>query len=426
MPGVSAVSMFGRLLDRSVAEIGEIAADGRRFDRERIVNVADVWDNNTFPFFAVALTRPRRVAEWRARRALMWMADLGPTRRAWMIEQAGPDLEALLPLPADRPAHYRDYRGQVWPGVAPLDKHAVEEDYDLAAATVRTVRLERAGTSLCAHVALHAPRRFDAAGSLEDAVVQLYLDDVRAAEFDSDDEPGAGITVGAEGFEVRVGRRGRLRAAKATVGFEDMDWYRSTAGRAADAVTPRGRTGPRGPRGVEWRLARGAALDAAHVLHEAMLELRSVRYSTNVGRVPLRELCAAFAGAGAGVLAAAGGARERAFRELAEAWIAASPPAMADRIADRFGEGHWARAAIRADRPAGAAATGTAEVRLVSYTAAHVQWGVPRQASAVLNLAVLLADGTWDMRAQQEQEPGRVTFSADYSSSIQASVSSSK
>ena len=58
MTGASAMPMFAALLDRSVARIGESAADGRRFDRQAIAEIADVWDNNTFPLFSTALSRP--------------------------------------------------------------------------------------------------------------------------------------------------------------------------------------------------------------------------------------------------------------------------------------------------------------------------------------------------------------------------------
>src|SRR4051812_45476817 len=95
----SAGEVFAALLDRSFAEIADLSADGRVFDRERVAENADVWDNNTAAFFRVAQTRPRRAREQAARAALVWMAELGPTRRAWMVEQAtvaGHRLEPLL------------------------------------------------------------------------------------------------------------------------------------------------------------------------------------------------------------------------------------------------------------------------------------------------------------------------------------------
>ncbi|MFC4044041.1 hypothetical protein ACFO1B_36950 [Dactylosporangium siamense] len=39
-----AAAAFGVLLDRLVTRIGELAADARRFDREEMATLADVWD----------------------------------------------------------------------------------------------------------------------------------------------------------------------------------------------------------------------------------------------------------------------------------------------------------------------------------------------------------------------------------------------
>ncbi|GAA4250242.1 hypothetical protein [Dactylosporangium darangshiense] len=398
---MSGVAAFGALLDRSVARIGELAADGRDFDRQGIAEIADIWDNNLFPLFAVALTRPRWIAEWRARAALRWMADLGPSRRAWMIEQAaiaGHRLEPLLGPPVERPAHFRDYRGEVRATVVPLTE-SVAEDYDLDRATVRTVRVERHKQGLAAYLALASPRRFEAPGYEADAIVELFLQDVRTAEFDSDDAAGVSI-----GQEIRIGENGRFRAGKASVGFDDMAWHLSRAGRAADAAVPRGRDQRRERRPVQWRLAGGAAGDAALVLRQAMLEIRSVRYSRLVGEVPVRELCEALAGAGAKVLA--GGS----FRELAEGWVAASP-VLADRVADLVPDGHWARTAIseRTPRP-DQELPNQAQLTLASYTAAHDHYGLARDATAIVNLAVPDGGGPWAIRALEFERPGRVTF----------------
>ena len=66
----STLSMFAALLDRSFVQIGESGADGCFFDRATVVQVADVWDNNAFALFAVALGRPGWFRERRARAAL--------------------------------------------------------------------------------------------------------------------------------------------------------------------------------------------------------------------------------------------------------------------------------------------------------------------------------------------------------------------
>ncbi|GGM55171.1 hypothetical protein GCM10011608_45040 [Micromonospora sonchi] len=128
MAGTSEMSMCAALLDRSVAQIGELAADGRYVDRQAIVRIADAWDNNTFPLFDTALTRPGWWRQRRARAALGRMADLSPDSRAWMIEQAaiaGYRLEPHLPPPVAPVVHYRDYQGLVQPDVVPLTASAI-------------------------------------------------------------------------------------------------------------------------------------------------------------------------------------------------------------------------------------------------------------------------------------------------------------
>ncbi len=62
MTWAAVMPMFAALLDRPVARIGELAADGRRFDRQAIAEIADVWDNNTFPLFSTVAQSPGVVA----------------------------------------------------------------------------------------------------------------------------------------------------------------------------------------------------------------------------------------------------------------------------------------------------------------------------------------------------------------------------
>jgi hypothetical protein len=157
-------------------------------------------------------------------------------------------------------------------------------------------------------------------------------------------------------------------------------------------------------------------MDAAVVLHRAMLEIRSVRYSTSVGWVPLWELCDAFAGAGEGVLSAAGKpwtARDRAFRRLAEEWIAGSP-FLADQIMDRFAADHWVRAVIPtgSPRPSSESLPEQAQLTLARYTAAHVRFGADCDAEAVVNLAVPDDHGRWELRTLEFQQPTRLSVSA--------------
>jgi hypothetical protein len=139
---------------------------------------------------------------------------------------------------------------------------SVDNDYDLARAEVRAVREERGGQQLCGYVALVAPRRYAMPGGDEDAIVKLFLSDVRTARFDSDDDGGATLTADATGVEVRVGAHAHFHADSATMGFDDPLWHLSHAGQTADAASPHRRTSRRRPRQTGWPLGRGAALDA--------------------------------------------------------------------------------------------------------------------------------------------------------------------
>ena len=76
------IAALAALLDRSVARIVEVSADGRYFDREQIAAIADIGDNNSVPLLGALAGRTRRERERRAGDALHRMADLGPDRRA--------------------------------------------------------------------------------------------------------------------------------------------------------------------------------------------------------------------------------------------------------------------------------------------------------------------------------------------------------
>lgn len=139
-----------------------------------------------------------------------------------------------------------------------------------------------------------------------------------------------------------------------------------------------------------------------------------MRYSKVVGRVPLRELCDAFAGAGAGVLTAAaqrGAARDHAFRRLAEEWITRSPN-LARRIARWSAAGPWTRAAAPSGspRPTVVDLPAQAQLTLAAYTAAHTEYGVAREATVVVNLAVPDGDDTWGLRAMEFPCPARLSL----------------
>ena len=419
MAGTSAISMYAALLDRSVAQIGELAADVRYVDRQEIVRIADIWDVNTLPLFDTAISRPGWWRQRRARAALGWMADLSPDRRAWMIEQAaiaGHRLEPVLPSPVAPIVHHRDYQGQVQPGVIPLTASAIAavlRDYDLNRAEVRTVRVERAGQNLSGYLAMAAPCRYATSNDHGDAVVQLFLDDVQDVRFDSEDATTVGLDADPTAVRVRLGVHGHLNAASAALWFDDPAWHLSHAGRAADAVTPPRRTARNPPRQVKRPQVRGEALDAAMVLHHTMLAIRSMRYSHLVDRIPLRELVDAFADAGAAILTAADqrrAGRDHAFRQLTMQWITAAPR-LAHRVAARFPNGHWIRAVVPTDTPQPTTVDlpAQAQLTLATYTTAHAQFGMKRDASAVVNLTVPDND-SWALRAMVFQRPTHLSI----------------
>ncbi|WP_127504242.1 hypothetical protein [Actinoplanes solisilvae] len=347
-----AVAALGTLLDRSVARIGELTSDGRFFDRREVARIADIWDNNTMPFFAV-LTSPER-----AREALDWMAAFSPERRAWMIQQV-PDVAPLLSAAPPREQHYRDYRDAVRPGTMALTT-ALADTYDLASAEVSSFTVERTGSTLSADVELQPERAFPAPSGTRDVKLWLHFSDVRGARFDSDDAVGASMLAGGD---VRLGGHGYVHAAEAEVWIDDDAWHLSPVGKAADAVTP-----PRQPRTeVTWPAVVGEAGTAAFALYERMLRIRMVRSPGMVGRVPLRTLSAALAKAGSQALDANGRfLRNRAFTRLAHRWndIAAPP------------------------RPP-AAAPGD-HLTLAQLNAGH---------NTIINSAVRDDDGTWALRS---------------------------
>lgn len=389
MPRESAASMFAALLDRSVARIGELAADGRFFDRRQVVETSDVWDNNTFPFFDVAWSPPRR-REQRARDALRWMADLGPGRRAWMSDIVGERI--LGPAPV-QPKHYRDHLGHVRPATEPL---AGPGDYALDRATLRSFLIERAGTRLGGHVTLTAPRRFDVPAGRPEATVTLHLADIQQARLDSADTGGAAL----DGATIRVGAYGLLTGSGGTISVDDPCWHLSPAGRAADAITPAERPPRVDDPERRARLSAGA-VDAALVLKFAMMLVRSVRYAKQVGRVPLGEISAALAGAGDAVLSAAArpwGRRDRALRRLAEGWLEASPY-LTHELRRLMRDNAWLNAMPDRDRPAPPARPDRGQLTLATF----------RDGGALVNLA---AAGTWELSATELPGAGRMTLDA--------------
>ncbi|MFJ7627054.1 hypothetical protein ACIQZN_11235 [Streptomyces sp. NPDC097595] len=263
-----AMAVLAALLDRSVVRIAEAAADARRYDREAIRAASDVWDNNLFPLFRAAHSAHAHKRERRALAALEWMAGISERRRRWMREQAavaGYDIGPLLPS-AGPYVPGRDYRGHV---MAPLPQavtgRRVAEllpDYDLSAAEVSHLRVERAGRELTAQLQLAVPRKFavEESEAADPALLNVALDRVTEAAFDLSDTRGAVLDPRSDGIAVSVGANGRLRAEAAEYWCDDRSWHRSAAGRRADAV----------------------------LLRHVMWEIRTVRYPGKADRVPVR------------------------------------------------------------------------------------------------------------------------------------------
>jgi hypothetical protein len=325
MLGRGAMSMYAAVLDHTVTEIAAIAADPRHFDRHKVTRLADIWDNNTYPLFQAALLPTGWQRNRRARAGLRWMAAFGADRRAWMIEQVGPDLTKLLGRAVPDSRHYRDHRGTIRPSILPLDIPALTADYDLSGAMITKIDVERAGDRLTGAVGLTAPRLFPASESAREPAITVSLGDLREFEFDSAGiaTPGVVMAATSGGVEITFGARSRFAGADATVWIDDDSWCFSRAGLAADAVTPKRKSRRR-------ELPRGSVTvpDTALVLHSAMLEMRMIRHAPRAGLVRLRDLCETLSGAGTRILEAAAAQRggdRTAFDRLALEWLRPHP-----------------------------------------------------------------------------------------------------
>ncbi|MEV7781765.1 hypothetical protein [Kitasatospora sp. NPDC088351] len=337
----SALTALAALLDRSLVQIAEAAADGRTFDRSLIVRVSDVWDNNTLPLFAAATGRTGLRREQGARRALRWMAGFGDDRYVWMVEQsaaAGHPVAGLIPAPSARHrGPYRDYLGQVQPAFGPLTEAALA-DYDLTDCRILGLQVELVGERLEADLALTAPRRYDCGEpAWGEAELALALEAVGELEFTADSTTTTGaldLHVGPAGVELTLAGHGRLVAERADLGIADSHWHLSSAGRAADAVTPPpGKDRERPP--PLFLRESGAARSAAVLLHRAMLEIRSARYASHASRRRVLALCRIFDGAGTELLAAARRG-EAGFRSLVERWVERGGDAWARWFAEQL------------------------------------------------------------------------------------------
>ncbi|MFD6950093.1 hypothetical protein A6A08_16115 [Nocardiopsis sp. TSRI0078] len=434
-----ALAALGALLDRSLEQIAEAAADARTFDRETVRAVADVWDGNTLPLFRAAADPAPRARERRALAVLERMAGFGDRRRAWMVEQAalaGHALEDVLP-PAGERGPGRDFAGPVHAPSSDLTAEAAADAaaaYDLASARVRRLAVEGRGSGLVGVLALEVDRAYPTGGAAPtaDAWLDVRFEGVGEVVFDSEDAGGARFAAGRNEVVVRLGGRGLVRASAATVWPHDEYWHLSGPGRRARVRVPRlgERTAPddHPPEGV--RLGP-AATTAATLLLLAMVGIRTVAAAGEVERIPVQHLCRAFDGAGGDALAAGARpwpwGREAAFRELTQTWVRRGGRVLAPWFASRARRlpepagvlaraGAWTCAPEPVREPSAASVTRErARLRLVEHTAARTHSGSVREASLVLHLALPprsgSADGApWRMRVLTGADPGRVAF----------------
>ncbi|MEW9533899.1 hypothetical protein [Microbispora sp. NPDC049125] len=440
----TALGALGSLLDRSLVQITEASADGRTYDRQAIYKVADVWDNNTFPLFHAATAFTSVGRERRARAALAWMADLGSKRRSWMVEQAemaGHPLERFLPPSVPETPHLRDYLGRVRPTFSRLTAETALElgtDYDLAAAEVRTLMLERVGTRLNGSLVLAAPRRYEAGQQAGEPLrLNLWLEDVTDVRFDSADREGIALHSEAEGIVIGVGASGELRATSGAANPDDRSWHLSTAGRTADRKTPPREEQTRRTPERRRPYPEGAVLVAARILHSVMLEIRMVRYAHLADRIPVRLLASALAGAGADILAAGalrGSRREKAFHNLIETWIKKGGSALApwftgelrrvtreERLPDTTKAWSEGITTPEAKHPRLVTASDLdlspqGELRLAKYTVARTRHETPQDPVAVIVLAHPEQDSPnrpWQLRALTIDNVSRFRLRAD-------------
>lgn len=310
------------MLDRSFELIAAASEDARRFDRPLIARVSDVWDNNTRPFFGAAVARGSRRTEL-AQSGIRWMADFGRERRQWVLDQAAAAGHPLtLPPPSNPGGVQRDYRGRVRAPQLVVTQAVAAEiagDYDLAAAQVQSLVVERSAEGLVGSLRVAVGRRFEIGQDGAPAAdLDLRFDGIDELRFDLGDS--VGITLDGE---VTIGDGGVLRADRVTAWIDDLWWHLSAAGKAVDALIPEGPSAQ--PSDPEVGPIGGTAVLAATLLRRAMVEIRMIRSAAYADKVPVHRIAQAFRGAGAAVVSAGAvrWGREAAFRRLVERWIAA-------------------------------------------------------------------------------------------------------
>jgi hypothetical protein len=390
---------FAGLLDRSVQEIAAAVAEPRNFDAARVGALADIWDNNTFPLVSVACA-PRLLRGRQARTGLRWMADLGAARRALMVD-LDPALDRRLPPAAAERSVYRDYQARVYPGSFAVTTEiiaALATDYDLADASVRQITVRPGEAGLRVEMTVAAPRRFVPStgrvardGTRQPwpaAPLRFTFIGVTDLRFDACDGHGVSLTAGDARVAITIGQQGTVQATEASVWPDDPVWHESSAGRAADAVTPQERSNRR-PAGPTSSLT-GQQRAAARAMTELMQRIRMVGYYPALAAtIPVQQMCRVAADAGSAILAASakrGPAREQAFADLAQQWRNTSPTF-----------------------PPAPVPSGPANLRYLSYAAQHEAHDVQRDGVAVLVAAVPDTDpaAPWRLASEKLPQPAR-------------------
>jgi len=340
------------------------------------------------------------------------MADLGADRRELMVE-LDPDLDRMLPTARSQPSAYRDYQGRVWPGSFPVTEEVVESlvvDYDLGNASVRSLTARPTDAGLEAQLTLAAPRRFSPSmervapdGSRKPwpaALLKFTFTGVTDISFDAEDRKGMAMNCADGGPSVIIGQAGRLQAAYASIWPDDPRWHESTAGQAADVTAPQERPERQKPArtSIPTSQQRATALALATLMRRVRLVFY---YPKAAARVPVREICRTAAGAGTAILAASarqGAARRKAFAELEERWRHVPP-----------------------DLPPAPVRPGPAMLRYAGYTEPHERYDNPRQASAILLVAVPDADAAarWNLASEEVAEPSRFRITSNAFDGIQ-------
>ncbi|NIK62209.1 hypothetical protein [Kribbella shirazensis] len=283
-------------LDGAWAEIARISADARTFDRLRLNRIADSWDNSVYLFVGAARIR-----------------------RPWVREAVARDGMAYLDW-RTRESEYQHLTPEV---VAEL-----AAKFDLVGAEVSELTIERSKGRLECRMSV-VVERTEVSYALPD--IHLYCAGVEALRFDADDRFGIEFSWQDGVPVISVGGEGVVRASDVTLWVHHKAWAWSPPSLPPASAEP-----------SRWRLGRsalhGAALEAATLLHDALLLTRGVWALTMTHLVPVRAFGRVFAGAGTDILAAGSAVRrDAAFRGLIGQWRAAGGAELAPWFEEPLG-----------------------------------------------------------------------------------------